>query len=338
MSIIECVPNFSEGRSADFLRKLSEAVENVAGARLLNLEPDADYHRSVCTFAGEPQAVVEAALAASKTALENIDMRKHRGGHPRMGAVDVVPFVPVKDATMNVCIACAKQYAERAASELGMTLYLYGEAASRPERRNLAAVRKGQYEGMAQKVHDPLWKPDFGPVDFDPRFGVTATGARKFLIAYNVNLATQDLDIANEIAFQLRESGHIQEDADGNRTRVPGKLKAVKALGVALEQQGFTQVSMNLVDYDITNVYVAFEAVKEEAHARGVEVTGSEAIGLVPAEALVRTGRFYEEKDGISLQDDRARIDLAVEKLGLNDFNPFDPLEKVVELKLAQGK
>ena len=338
MAVIECVPNFSEGRSSEFLQKLTDAVGGIAGARLLNLEPDPDYHRSVCTFAGEPDAVVEAALAVSKVAVESIDMRRHSGGHPRMGAVDVVPFVPVKDVSMGTCVDCARAYAERAAERLGMTFYLYGEAATRPERHNLATVRKGQYEGMAEKVRDPQWKPDFGPVDFDPRFGVTAAGARKFLIAYNVNLATQDLEIANEISYRLRESGRMKVDSEGRKTRVPGKLKAVKALGVLLEKQGFTQVSMNLVDYDLTDVHTAFEAVKEEARSFDVTVTGSEIIGLVPAEALIKAGKFYENTDGGVLPDDRAKIDLAVERLGLNDFNPFDPEEKVVELKLAQGK
>ncbi len=336
--IVECVPNFSEGRNIKTINAIGGAISGVAGAKFISAEPDKDYNRTVVTFIGEPGAVVEAAFQATKTASELIDMTTHKGEHPRLGATDVVPFVPISGITMQECVKLAHQFGKRAGNELGIPVYLYEEAAQVPERRNLANIRKGEYEGLRQKLKDPAWKPDYGPAIFNEKSGGTVTGARMFLIAYNVNLKTSDTAIANEIALRIRESGRVKKDekgspvldARGQKINIPGSLKAVKAMGVLLEAHKIAQVSINLVNYHVTPPHVAFEEVKKQAATLGVEVTGSEIIGLTPKEALVMAGRYYEP--AVSSEDDA--VALAIKHLGLSELELFDPKKKVIEHQL----
>jgi glutamate formiminotransferase/formiminotetrahydrofolate cyclodeaminase len=333
--LVECVPNFSEGRNQATLDAIGATIRAVSGVRLLGIEPDKDYHRSVVTFVGSPDGVVEAAFQATKTAAELIDMQTHKGEHPRIGATDVVPFIPISGISMEECIALARAYGERVARELAIPVYLYEYAATRPERRNLAEIRKGEYEGLKEKLADPSWKPDFGPAVFNAQSGATVTGARKFLIAYNVNLNTPDPKIAHEIALRIREAGRPKKDASGNTVKdergnavkIPGTLKAVKAMGVFLERFKIAQVSINLVDFEVTPPHLAFEEVRKQARTLGIEVTGSEIVGLAPREALLAAGRFYSpgEKNGNKL------IEVAVEKLGLSQLETFDPKKKIIE-------
>ncbi len=341
--IVECVPNFSEGRNREVIDAIAAVVRAVDGVRLLNIEPDGDYNRSVFTFIGEPQAVVLAAYKATEKAAPLIDMRTHNGGHPRMGATDVVPFIPVSGVTMQDCIECAREYGRRVAAELNIPIYLYERAASRPERHNLADVRKGQYEGLVEKLQDPDWAPDFGPAQFNARSGLTITGARPFLIAYNVSLNTTDVTIANEIALMLRESGRIKRDTQGNKVigpdgkpeRIAGRLKNVKGLGVALPEQGIVQVSMNLTDFTVTPPHVAIEECRKEAERLGVRVTGSEVVGLIPKEALLLAGRYYCERNGDdSSAFEATLLEAGVAGLGLHDLYPFVLKEKVIELMI----
>lgn len=338
-AIVECVPNFSEGRDRDVIAKIGDAVRSVAGATLLSVEPDKDYNRTVVTFVGTPEAVVEAAFQATKAAAIHIDMQKQSGEHPRIGATDVVPFVPVSGVTMEECVVLAKQYGRRVGDALKIPVYLYEEAASRPERRNLANVRKGEYEGLAEKLKDPAWAPDFGPAAMNVRSGATVTGARFFLVAYNVNLKTNDQKVAQEIALRIRESGRVKKDAAGNpvldasgqKVNIPGTLKAVKAMGVLLEAHNIAQVSINLVNYTVTPPHVAFEEVKRQAATMGVEVTGSEIVGLTPLDALRMAGAFYAPGTG----DDAALVAAAVERLGLSQLERFDPKKKIIEYQLS---
>jgi glutamate formiminotransferase/formiminotetrahydrofolate cyclodeaminase len=318
--LVECVPNFSEGRNEDVIRTVCKAV-SATGVRVLSLEPDGDYNRTVLTFVADPELILEGAFAAIKASAENIDMSKHKGGHPRMGACDVTPFVPVAGVSLDDCAELAKKLGARVADELGLPVYLYG-AAARPGRRDLAVVRKGQYEGLAEKIKDPDWVPDYGPAAFNPKFGAALIGARPFLIAYNVNLKTTDVDRANDIAKAVRTSGRVV-----NRERIPGTLKAVKGLGVPLEDKGICQVSMNLVDYTVTNMHQAFEEVKKFAAEKGIEATGSEICGIVPRDALVRSGQFY----GADESNPEDAIATAAKKLGLGDLEPFAPDRKVLE-------
>jgi glutamate formiminotransferase/formiminotetrahydrofolate cyclodeaminase len=338
-AIVECVPNFSEGRDREVIAKIGDAVRAVAGAALLSVEPDKDYHRTVVTFVGSPQSVVEAAFQATKTAAASIDMQKHAGEHPRIGATDVVPFVPVSGVTMEECVALAKQYGRRVGEELQIPVYLYEEAATRPERRNLANVRKGEYEGLADKLKDPAWVPDFGPAVMNVRSGATVTGARFFLVAYNVNLKTNDQKVAQEIALRIRESGRVKKDGQGNavvdaegkKVNIPGTLQAVKAMGVLLEAHNIAQVSINLVNFTVTPPHVAFEEVKRQAATLGIEVTGSEIVGLTPLEALRMAGAFYAP----GTTDDGVLVATAVERLGLSQLERFDPNKKVIEYQLS---
>jgi glutamate formiminotransferase/formiminotetrahydrofolate cyclodeaminase len=336
--IVECVPNFSEGRDIKIINAIAGAAGNVLGVRLLSAEPDRDYNRTVVTFIGNPHAVADAAFQATRTASELIDMTRHTGGHPRLGATDVVPFVPVSGVQMGDCVRLAREFGKRVGEELHIPVFLYEEAATSPERKNLSWIRKGEYEGLVEKLKDPAWRPDFGPAEFNPKSGATVTGARMFLIAYNVNLETNDLKIANEIALRVRESGRVRKDeggapvrdARGNKMTVPGSLRAVKAMGVLLERHDIAQVSMNLVNFHLTPPHIAFEEVKKEAAALGVRVTGSEIVGLTPKEALLVAGRFYEP--------DQTNEDLlllrAVDRLGLNQLETFDISKKVIEFQL----
>jgi glutamate formiminotransferase/formiminotetrahydrofolate cyclodeaminase len=336
-TIVECVPNFSEGRNNETITTIADSIRAVNGVKLLSVEPDKDYNRTVITFAGEPNAVVQAAFMATKTASELIDMTTHRGEHPRIGATDVVPFIPVRGVTMDDCVQLARQFGRRVGEELGIPVYLYEAAATAPHRRNLADIRKGEYESLPEKLKNPLWYPDFGPPVFNARSGATVTGARKFLIAYNVNLNTPDSSLAHEIALRIRESGRPQKDENGNvvkdergaTVRIPGTLKAVKAIGVFLERFNIAQVSINLVDFELTPPHVAFEEVKRQAHTLGVEVTGSEIVGLTPLKALLMAGEFYADRTG-GLSEPEL-VQLAIERLGLSQLEPFDPNKKIIE-------
>ncbi|MFC1683130.1 glutamate formimidoyltransferase [Candidatus Zixiibacteriota bacterium] len=342
--IVECVPNFSEGRDQGIIDAIAAEITAVEGVKLLGVDPDKDYNRTVVTLVGEPQAVVQAAFAATKRAADLIDMTEQKGEHPRLGATDVVPFVPVSGVTMEECVQLAHQYAKMVGEELGIPVYLYEEAATRPERRNLAKVRKGEYEGLAEKLQDPDWEPDYGPVSFNAKSGGTISGARVFLIAYNVNLDTSDVQIAQTIAQNIRESGRVLKDEqgqtirdeNGKAKRMPGSLKAVKAMGVLLEEQDISQVSINLVNYQVTAPHVAFEEVKKEAVRLGAQVTGSEIVGLTPLEALLMAARHHLSSQG---QDaalpDSELVKVAAEYLGLSQLQPFDAQQKVIEFQIG---
>ena len=326
--IVECVPNFSEGRNPDVIEAISQSIRVVQGARLLSVEPDKDYNRSVVTFVGAPEAVERAAFEAARCASDLIDMRFHRGEHPRLGATDVVPFVPVSGVTMDDCVKLAQSFGKRMGEVLGIPVYLYEEAATSPARRNLSDVRKGEYEGLAEKMKDPAWKPDYGPAVFNAKSGATAAGARFFLIAYNVNLNTNRKELAHEIALRIRESGRTKKDADGNAVKIPGSLRAVKAMGVLLERLNIAQVSINLNNFNMTPPHVAFETVKREAGSLGIEVTGSEVVGLIPKEALLMAGRHYSAGGSMSEQE---LIGLAIGSLGLSQIERFEPEKKIIE-------
>jgi len=324
--IVECVPNFSEGRDPNIIDAIATSIRGVHGAKLLSIEPDKDYNRAVVTFVGEPEPVLEAAFQATKTATQRIDMRNHRGEHPRIGAADVVPFVPVSGVSMQDCVHLAEHYGARVGKELGIPVYLYEEAARAPERRNLPNVRKGEYEGLEEKLKDPSWKPDYGPATFNARSGATVAGARFFLIAYNVNLNTNKKELAHEIALRIRESGRSVKNEKGESTKIPGSLKAVKAMGVLLERFDIAQVSINLNNYTITPPHVAYEEVRKEARALGIDVTGSEVVGLIPKEALLMAGRFYGNETS-----EETLVRLAAERLGLSQLEQFDPKKKIIE-------
>jgi len=337
-AIVECVPNFSEGRDLTIISTIGEAIRAVHGVTLLSAEPDKDYNRTVVTFVGTPQAVCDAAFEATRAAARLIDMRFHKGEHPRIGATDVVPFVPVSGVSMEECVQLARRFGKRVGEELHIPVYLYEEAATRPERRNLATIRKGEYEGLPDKLRDPVWAPDFGPAAMNEKSGATVTGARVFLIAYNVNLNTNDASIAQEIALRIRESGRVQKDADGKpvldargqKVTIPGTLKAVKAMGVLLEAHDIAQVSINLVNFQVTPPHVAFEEVRRQAATLGVQVTGSEIVGLTPRAALLMAGKYYAPQE----RDERTLLTIAIDRLGLSQLEPFDPTRKVIESQL----
>ena len=340
--IVECVPNFSEGRDTTIIEAIAKSIRTVDHAKLLSVEPDKDYNRCVVTFVGEPEAVVEAAYRSTKVAAELIDMRTHKGEHPRIGAADVVPFVPVTGVSMEECVALANTYGSRVAKDLHIPVYLYENAARVPERRNLATIRKGEYEGLAEKLKDSSWKPDYGSPEFNAKSGATVTGARKFLISYNVNLNTPDASIAHEISLRIRESGRPKKNAagevvknqKGESIKVAGTLKAVKAMGVFLERHNIAQVSINLVDFETTPPHAAFEEVRKQARSLGSEVTGSEIVGLTPLSALLMAGRFYAGSAEASKKTEKELMILAIEKLGLSQLEPFVPEKKVIEMML----
>jgi glutamate formiminotransferase/formiminotetrahydrofolate cyclodeaminase len=333
--IVECVPNFSEGRNRETIEAIASSIRVVAEVKLLGVEPDKDYNRSVVTFVGNPRGILEAAFEVTKTATALIDMTKHRGEHPRIGAVDVVPFVPVSGVTMDECVHLAHEYGERVGEELRIPIYLYEAAATQPARKNLADIRRGEYEALPDKLKDPNWKPDYGPAEFNPKSGATVTGARKFLIAYNVNLNTPDQSAAQEIALRIRESGRQVKDEKGEKKRKPGTLKAVKAIGVFLDRFNIAQVSINLVDYETTPPHVAFEEVRKQARTLGFDATGSEIVGLTPLQALLMAGKHYGRRKHLSPDDDESElISLAISGLGLSQLEPFDPKKKVIEYML----
>lgn len=335
MKIIECVPNFSEGRNEETLQAIINSLKNTDRINFLNLEPDPDYNRVVVTIAGDEHGIIEGAINACKAAAQEIDMTTHKGEHPRLGAIDVVPFVPVKNVTMAECVKISEIFGERISKELNIPVYLYEAAARYPDRKSLSNIRKGEYEGLEEKLKSPEWIPDFGAPVFNPKLGALVTGARFFLIAYNVNLTTADSKFSKEIAETLRESGTVKRDENGSvikengkNIRIPGRLKEVKGMGVSLEKYNITQVSLNLTNYEITPIHIAFEEVKKEAAKMGVTVNGSEIVGLVPLEALLQAGNYYA--NGQSLAENEL-VDLAIDKLGLSTLNHFDKNAKVID-------
>jgi glutamate formiminotransferase/formiminotetrahydrofolate cyclodeaminase len=344
--IIECVPNFSEGRDPAVIRQITDQVGAVEGAKLLDVDPGHATNRTVVTIAGEPEAVIEAAVRAARKAAEVIDMRKHSGEHPRFGAMDVCPLVPISGVTMDETVEYARTLARRLGEEVGLTIFCYENAAFTEERRNLATVREGQYEGLADRLADPKWKPDFGPAAFNARSGATAVGARDFLVAYNVNLNTTSTRRANAIAFDVRERGRVKREGDsltgkpvldenGEKVWTPGSLKCVKGIGWFIEEYGVAQISMNLTNISVTPVHIAFDEVCEKARERGVRVTGSELVGLVPLHAMLEAGRYFLRKQQRSTGvPDRELIKIAVKSMGLDELGPFDPDEKIIEYKL----
>lgn len=336
MKIIECVPNFSEGRNEVVFNAIKDAIANTPDVKLLNLEPDADYNRVVVTMAGNEEGILQGAVNASVAAAELIDMTQHKGEHPRLGAIDVVPFVPVRDVTMEECVRISEKYAEIVSSKLNVPVYLYEDAARTPKRKNLSDIRKGEYEGLVEKIKDSEWKPDYGKAEFNPKLGGIVTGARFFLVAYNVNIKSTDLKYSKDIAETLRESGKAKrdengkviKDANGKNVIIPGRLKNVKGMGVALEKYGITQVSMNLTNYNVTPIHVAFEEVKKEAKQMGVDTDGSEIVGLVPLEALLQAGKYYSQGKESS---EEKLVDIAIENLGLSTLNQFDKRQKIID-------
>lgn len=345
---MECVPNFSEGVNLDTIQAICREIESVTGVSLLNVDPGKATNRTVVTFAGSPEAVVDAAFLAIKKASELIDMRLHSGEHPRMGATDVCPFIPVSGVSMEDAISCAQSLAQRVGSELNIPVFLYEEAQSNKSRSNLSVIRSGEYEGMEHKLSLPEWKPDYGPQAFNAKSGVTAIGARDFLIAYNINLNTASTRIANRIAFDVREAGRVKRDGNpysgsvvldeqGEPVRIPGKLKHVKAIGWYIQEYGVAQISMNLTQFRETPVHVAFDAVCDSALSRGVRVTGSELVGLIPLKALTDAGVYFLKKQGRSTGvSDQTLIHIAVKSLGLDELGPFDPYEKIIEYKIQK--
>ena len=348
-ALIECVPNFSEGRNPETIRRITERIEAVQGATLLHVDPGKATNRTVVTFAGEPDAVVEAAFRAIAVAAELIDMRQHHGEHPRMGATDVCPLVPISGISMEETAEHARRLAERVGRELGIPVYLYEAAQPDPARKSLATIRAGEYEGLAARITQPAWKPDFGPAEFNARAGATVIGARGFLVAYNVNLNTTSTRRANAVAFDVREAGRPKRDghpltgkivthADGTPVNVPGTLKAVKAIGWYIEEYGIAQVSMNLTDLTVTPIHTAFEEVSRAAEARGMRVTGSELVGLVPLQAMLDAGRHFLRKQQRSLGvPDAEIIHIAVKSLGLDELGAFKPDERIIEYRLRQN-
>jgi glutamate formiminotransferase/formiminotetrahydrofolate cyclodeaminase len=347
--LIECVPNFSEGRDLDIIRQITAAIESADGVSLLDADPGASTNRTVVTFVGNPEAVVEGAFRGIQKAAELIDMRKHKGAHPRMGATDVCPFVPISNVSWQEAIACANELGKRVGEELNIPVYLYEKAAKNKSRSNLAIIRAGEYEGFFEKIKDPAWKPNFGPSILNEKSGATAIGARAFLIAYNVNLNTKAVRRATSVAFDVRENGRIKTedgtpagkpvlDQSGEPVRVPGMLKHVKAIGWYVEEYGIAQVSMNLTNIEETPLHAAFNACSESASKRGLRVTGSEIVGMVPKKCLVDAGRYFlraqKWSEGASEEE---LIDIAIRSMGLNELKPFDPKEKIIEFKMESA-
>jgi glutamate formiminotransferase/formiminotetrahydrofolate cyclodeaminase len=347
--LIECVPNFSEGNDLGIVKSITGEIESVEEVTLLDVDPGKATNRTVVTFVGPPDAVVQAALRAAARAAELIDMSKHSGEHPRFGSTDVCPLVPVSGITMEETVEHARSLARRLGEELGLTVYCYENAAFAEQRRNLAAVRAGEYEGLKQKLQDPDWQPDFGPAEFNLRSGATAVGARDFLVAYNVNLNTTSTRRANAIAFDVREKGRIKReggsltgeiirDSNGEPVWTPGSLKCVKAIGWFIEEYGIAQISMNLTNISVTPVHVAFEEVRDRARARGLRVTGSELVGLVPLRAMLDAGKYFLKEQQRSLGiPDAEIVKIAVKSLGLEDLAPFNPREKIIEYAIADA-
>ena len=346
--LIECVPNFSEGRDLGVIRQITDAIESAEGVSLLDVDPGASTNRTVVTFVGAPEAVVEGAFRGIKKAAELIDMRKHKGAHPRMGTTDVCPFIPVSDVSWEEAIECARSLGKRVAEELKIPVYLYERAASSPARANLSIIRAGEYEGFFEKIKQPQWKPDFGPAVFNERSGATVIGARDFLVAYNVNLNTKSVRRANSVAFDVREQGRIKTedgtpggkkvlDEKGEPVRIPGMLKHVKGIGWYVEEYGIAQVSMNLTNISETPLHAAFDGCCKSAEQRGLRVTGSEVVGMLPKKCLIDAGRYFLRKQQWSEgAAEEELIDLAIRSMGLSELKPFDPKEKVIEYRIEK--
>ncbi len=338
--IIECVPNFSEGRDLSIIRQITDEIEKIDGVRLLDVDPGKATHRTVVTFVGHPKAVIEAAYQAIKKAAELIDMSKHSGEHPRMGATDVCPLIPISGISMEETAAYAHELGKRVGETLDIPIFMYESAATKPERQNLATIRAGEYEGMATKLKDPKWYPDYGTNTFNEKAGATVIGARDFLVAYNVNLNTTSVRRANSVAFDVRENGRIQTDAKGKNVldaqgepvRIPGTCKSVKAIGWYIEEYGIAQISMNLTNINDTPLHIAFDACCNSAQSRGLRVTGSELVGLVPKSVLIDAGKHFlrQQKRSVGISE-RELIHIAVRTLGLDELSPFDPSKKVIE-------
>lgn len=347
--LIECVPNFSEGRDLNIIRQITDEIEAIDGVRLLNVDPGKATNRTVVTFVGSPEAVIEAAFQAIRKASELIDMSKHKGEHPRMGATDVCPLIPISGISMEETAEYARKLARRVGEQLNIPAYLYEYAAIIAGRNNLSEIRAGEYEGFFKKILQPEWKPDFGPVEMNFRAGATVIGARDFLIAYNVNLNTTSVRRANSIAFDVRERGRVKRDGDpvtgkivkdehGNPVHIPGSLKAVKAIGWFIEEYGVAQISMNLTNIRVTPVHSAFDEVCKRAEARGIRVTGSELVGLLPLQCLLDAGRYFLEKQQRSTGVSEAElIKIAVKSMGLDELGQFDPQKRVIEYLLKDS-
>ncbi|MBL7190513.1 glutamate formimidoyltransferase [bacterium] len=345
--IVECVPNISDGRNPEVYNTVAKACEKASGVKLLDIDPGVATNRTVITIAGPPESIVDGAFELIKAAKEMIDMRGHSGEHPRMGAADVCPFVPVSGVTMDDCVELAKQLGRRVGDELGLWVYLYEFAASKPEWRNLANARQGEYEGLADRVGKPEWKPDFGPEKLDPKFGAVAVGARKFLVAYNINLNSTNRKMANDIAFNIREKGRSQRESypdgeiirhpDGTPVQVPGIFDNCKAGAWIIPEYNRAQITMNLTDIDVTPPHLVFDEVEKQAYERGMRVTGSEVVGLIPLKPVLEAGRHYLKKQGLSTAVSEAELArTAVLSMGLEDVSPFNPDDKIVEYKFKR--
>ncbi len=335
MQLIECVPNFSEGNNLSIIKQITDEIEKTEGVRLLNVDPGKATNRTVVTMVGEPTKVIEAAFNAIKKAGELIDMSKHKGEHPRMGATDVCPLIPIANISMEETAKYAQQLAKRVGEELKIPVYLYEAAQADTTRNNLSVIRAGEYEGFFKKIKEPKWKPDFGPAEFDAKRGGTVIGARDFLVAYNVNLNTTSTRRANAIAFDVREAGRTVE-VEGKKVNQPGTLKSVKAIGWFIEEYGVAQISMNLTNINITPVHVAFDEVCNKANARGIRVTGSELVGLIPLKAMLDAGKYFLQKQQRSIGvSEKELIKIAIKSMGLDELTSFNPNERIIEYMLA---
>lgn len=337
--LIECVPNFSEGSDMSIIKQITNEIESVEGVRLLDVDPGKATNRTVVTFVGEPISVIEAAFRAIKKAAELIDMRKHTGEHLRMGATDVCPLIPVANISMEETAEWSKKLGERVGNELAIPVYLYEAAQKNPERKNLSIIRAGEYEGFSKKILLSEWAPDFGKAVFNVKSGATVIGARDFLVAYNINLNTTSTRRANAIAFDVRESGRKIQNEKGEEIVQPGTLKSVKAIGWFIEEYGVAQISMNLTNVNITPIHIAFDEVCKKANERGVRVTGSELVGLIPLKSLLDAGRYFLEKQQRSIGvSEKELIHIAVKSLGLDELSEFKPEKKIIEYLLNEGK
>lgn len=334
MRLIECVPNFSEGINTEVIRQIANEIDAVEGVKLLNVDPGRGANRTVMTFAGKPGQVVEAAFRAIKKAAGLIDMRTHKGEHPRIGATDVCPLIPIANVSMEETVRYARRLAQRVGEELGVPVYLYEHAQPDKTRHNLSVIRKGQYEGFFEKIKLPGWQPDFGPGVFHAKHGATVIGARDFLIAYNVNLNTTSVEEASAIAGEVRETGRKSIE-NGKPATIPGTLKSVKAIGWYIKEYGFAQVSMNLTNIDVTPLHIAFEEVRAAAAKRRIEVTGSELVGLIPLKSMLAAGEYFLQKRGLSANaGQKELIETAIRELGLSQLTPFKPAERIIEYLL----
>lgn len=338
LPLLECVPNFSEGRDPIIIKQITDAIESVEGVSLLDVDPGKATNRTVVTFVGAPELVIEAAFRGIQKAAELIDMRLHQGEHPRMGATDVCPLIPIAGMTMEQAALFAHQLAERVGNELSIAVYMYEAAATKPERKNLADIRAGEYEALPDKLKNPVWKPDYGSSEFNPKSGAMVIGARDFLIAYNINLNTTSARRANAVAFDVREQGRLSDEGTGERVRVPGSLKFVKGIGWYIEEYGIAQVSMNLTNIRETPMHVAFEECCKSAERRGMRVTGSELVGMVPLQAMLEAGKYFLRKQQRSVGvSEEELIKIAVKSLGLDDLTPFDPHQKIIEYRMRDA-